>query len=425
MASTVGRTRAGWSRTVDAAPRARRRLPPSVRRRTSRSGGWSRSTATAATTTARSRRTTPRRSTAARRPGRATGRSTPTGRRSTSTRSRTRTSAEATTLAPRRARPYLDRSRHQRWNGLRGRRPRRGVPRRRDGAGADSWSGSVQDYQHFSDDGPLDVARSGVLTGALAASVTPLRDGGAALDEDAFGPVVDFLAGRRARRAARAGDERRGDPALGRRAPASHRALRRRRPRDRLQVAVHCGAQTTADTVALAEHAAAAGADAVAVIAPPYFTLDDAALLEHFAAAARACAPLPFYVYEFAITSGYAVPPDLVRRLREQASEPGRAEGLGPPVGGTRGLPDRGPRRLRRPESADRARAGPGAPSARSPRWPRRSPRSSPPPSAARTSIPVRYGPGSTVIRATRRSSTCSSGAASRSARTCARRCGD
>ena len=36
------------------------------------------------------------------------------------------------------------------------------------------------------------VAR--VLTGALAASVTPLRDGGAALDEDGFGPVVDFLA---------------------------------------------------------------------------------------------------------------------------------------------------------------------------------------------------------------------------------------
>ena len=36
------------------------------------------------------------------------------------------------------------------------------------------------------------------------------------------------------------------------------------------------------------------------MIAPPYFPLDDAALLAHFAAAARACAPLPFYVYEFA-----------------------------------------------------------------------------------------------------------------------------
>ena len=33
-----------------------------------------------------------------------------------------------------------------------------------------------------------------MLKGALAASVTPLRDGGAALDEDGFGPVADFLA---------------------------------------------------------------------------------------------------------------------------------------------------------------------------------------------------------------------------------------
>ena len=32
-----------------------------------------------------------------------------------------------------------------------------------------------------------------MLRGALAASVTPLRDGGAAIDEDGIGPLVDFL----------------------------------------------------------------------------------------------------------------------------------------------------------------------------------------------------------------------------------------
>jgi 4-hydroxy-tetrahydrodipicolinate synthase len=32
-----------------------------------------------------------------------------------------------------------------------------------------------------------------VLRGTLAAAVTPLREGGAALDEDAFGPYVEFL----------------------------------------------------------------------------------------------------------------------------------------------------------------------------------------------------------------------------------------
>ena len=31
-----------------------------------------------------------------------------------------------------------------------------------------------------------------MLKGALAASVTPLRDGGDAPDEDPFGPLVDF-----------------------------------------------------------------------------------------------------------------------------------------------------------------------------------------------------------------------------------------
>ena len=39
----------------------------------------------------------------------------------------------------------------------------------------------------------------------------------------------------------------------------------------------------------------------------------------HFTAAAAACAPTPFYVYEFASTSGYAVPPDVVSELRERA----------------------------------------------------------------------------------------------------------
>ncbi len=55
---------------------------------------------------------------------------------------------------------------------------------------------------------------------------------------------------------------------------------------------MHAGAQTTADTVALAAHAKEVGADAVAVIAPPYFPLDDEELTRHLVAAANACDPL-------------------------------------------------------------------------------------------------------------------------------------
>ncbi len=84
-------------------------------------------------------------------------------------------------------------------------------------------------------------------------------------------------------------------------------------------VLVHCGAQSTRDTVALADHAAGHGAAGVAVIAPPYFALDERSIEQHFVTAAKACDPVPFYVYEFAARSGYAVPLAVVERLREVA----------------------------------------------------------------------------------------------------------
>ena len=84
-------------------------------------------------------------------------------------------------------------------------------------------------------------------------------------------------------------------------------------------IAVHAGAQTSADTITLAAHARDAGADAVAVIAPPYFALDDEELTRHLVSAADAADPLPFYVYEFAARSGYAIPPAVVERVQGSA----------------------------------------------------------------------------------------------------------
>jgi dihydrodipicolinate synthase/N-acetylneuraminate lyase len=155
-----------------------------------------------------------------------------------------------------------------------------------------------------------------MLRGALAAAVTPLV--GDRLDEDAFAPYVDFLA--------RAGLD--GLLALGTTGegllfgtPERKRAVELfvAAAQGRLQVAAHCGAQTTADTVELATHAAEAGAAAVAVIGPPYFQLDERSLLEHFQVAAAACEPVPFYVYEFERASGYAVPISVLLELRERA----------------------------------------------------------------------------------------------------------
>jgi dihydrodipicolinate synthase/N-acetylneuraminate lyase len=157
-----------------------------------------------------------------------------------------------------------------------------------------------------------------VLRGAIAAAVTPLRDAGEALDEDGFRPYVDFLAG-----GGLDGVLALGTTGEGFLLPVEQRMraaeLFLEAAAERLPVAVHVGAQSTWDTVELAAHAADIGAAGVAVMGPPYFRLDEAELLAHFAAAARACAPTPFYVYEFAARSGYSVPVEVLERLRDTA----------------------------------------------------------------------------------------------------------
>jgi dihydrodipicolinate synthase/N-acetylneuraminate lyase len=153
-----------------------------------------------------------------------------------------------------------------------------------------------------------------MLRGTLAAAITPLRDGGASLDEDAFTPYVDFLVdggldgilalGTTGEGILLSTEERKRAAELFVSAAAR-----------RFQVAVHCGAQTTADTVELARHAVEDGADAVAVIGPPYYTFDEEALYRHFAAAAAAAGPLPFYLYEFKARTGYSIPLSVIERL--------------------------------------------------------------------------------------------------------------
>lgn len=155
-----------------------------------------------------------------------------------------------------------------------------------------------------------------MLRGALAASVTPLRDGGASLDEDAFEPLVAFLAASELDGILACGTTGEGILLSVEERRRAAELFLAARP-DGFVVAVHCGAQTTADTVSLARHAAEAGADAVAAIGPPYFAFDQDSLFAHFRSAADACAPVPFYLYEFAARSGYDIPIPVIERLRE------------------------------------------------------------------------------------------------------------
>lgn len=150
----------------------------------------------------------------------------------------------------------------------------------------------------------------------IVAAATPLTDGGEDLDDEAIWPMVRFLVEHGADGIFACGTTGEGillSTAERERAAIVFRAALQGR------LIVHCGAQTTAETSRLAAHAAEIGADAVAVIPPPYFALDAEALTAHFVAAAAACAPLPFYIYAFAARSGYPVPLDVIERVRARA----------------------------------------------------------------------------------------------------------
>jgi dihydrodipicolinate synthase/N-acetylneuraminate lyase len=146
----------------------------------------------------------------------------------------------------------------------------------------------------------------------IVAAITPLTDDGVSLDEGAIAPYVEFLESHGADGIFACGTtgegvllslEERRRVAIAYRAAVSGTLI------------VHAGAQNTVDTCSLAAHAGEIGADGVAVIAPPYFALDDDSLTAHFVAAARACSPLPFYCYAFTARSGYPLPVDVIERI--------------------------------------------------------------------------------------------------------------
>jgi dihydrodipicolinate synthase/N-acetylneuraminate lyase len=156
-----------------------------------------------------------------------------------------------------------------------------------------------------------------VTTECYAAAITPLKDGGSRIDDGGIAEYVRFLAearldgvmvtGTAGEGLLLAGAERRqvAEQFIAA-APSGFRTL------------VQCGAQTTSETTDLAGHAAAVGAAGVLVICPPYFPLDAAAQHAFLGAAAAACAPVPFGVYELARASGYAVSHDVIGTLREE-----------------------------------------------------------------------------------------------------------
>jgi 4-hydroxy-tetrahydrodipicolinate synthase len=85
-----------------------------------------------------------------------------------------------------------------------------------------------------------------------------------------------------------------------------------------IPIIVHCGAADTRTSEHLAQHAAAIGADAVAVVGPYFYGWGPAHLYEHFKAVAEAAPAIPAYIYENPERVGYSVGADLVGRLTKE-----------------------------------------------------------------------------------------------------------
>ena len=83
----------------------------------------------------------------------------------------------------------------------------------------------------------------------------------------------------------------------------------------RVPLLAHVGGITTRETIDLAVHAAARGADAVSVVTPYYFKLPDRAMVEHFCAVAGAVPETPVFLYNIPQCTGNWVNPAMLREV--------------------------------------------------------------------------------------------------------------
>ncbi len=154
------------------------------------------------------------------------------------------------------------------------------------------------------------------IHGVIVPTVTPMTDDGA-INPDVIKPLADYLIAKDVAGLFPLGttgegpllttDERKTI------AEATVKAVDGRVP-----VIIHTGAITTAETIDLTAHAKSIGADAVAVVAPYYFTHSDAALVTHFGAVLNAVPDMPMYLYNFPGVSNNTLSLDIVTRLAKQ-----------------------------------------------------------------------------------------------------------
>jgi 4-hydroxy-tetrahydrodipicolinate synthase len=101
----------------------------------------------------------------------------------------------------------------------------------------------------------------------------------------------------------------------------------------RVPVIAQVGGMTTAATVATAQRAAAAGVDALAVVAPFYFRHSQETLVTHFAAVIDAVPDHPALLYNIPQNTGNPIAPSVVRALLGRPNLVGMKDSTGDPYG--------------------------------------------------------------------------------------------
>lgn len=89
----------------------------------------------------------------------------------------------------------------------------------------------------------------------------------------------------------------------------------------RVTVYVQAGANTTGETVRLAQHAQEIGADGVGCLTPSYFKLNDTELIEHYCSVSHALnEDFPVYLYNIPVLAGNDISPETARIISEKCS---------------------------------------------------------------------------------------------------------
>lgn len=153
--------------------------------------------------------------------------------------------------------------------------------------------------------------------GVLPAMATPLHDDGYTVNTAVVPDLVDFLIDAQVRGLFVGGTTGEGILLAPRERISLHESALMAAA-GRVPVLLHVGANTTAEAIALARHAASLPADAIVVITPTFYGMPDDALLSYFIEVAAAAPELPLLVYDIPQMAVNGISPELLARLGEK-----------------------------------------------------------------------------------------------------------